>query len=246
MTSTIFNRTRVSANHLHMQFIKWSEVFQTTLLVFAWLLLCFQPDIVLAQDVPGCGTLRSEGQYGPFDYRTDRAQLPIVLNSHFTPEVEALIRGKTSGTPGGDIDYTLRAIPNNHRALISMMRLGERDKTPQPRGSRYTVQCWFERAIVFTPDDSIVRMIYSTYLSDKGRDAEANAQLELATSYARDNAFTHFNIGLHYFKLKNYDKALTQAHAAMALGFTQTELADQLRSIGQWVEPSESSDAQRK
>ncbi len=194
---------------------------------------------VLAQSGAGCGPLYSESQYGPYDYRTDRDKLPIVLGAHFTPEVEALIRGKTSARPGTDIDYTLRAIPNNHRALIAMMRLGEKEKTPQPNGSRYSVQCWFERAITFRPDDAVVRMIYSTFLGKYGRLPEANAQLELATVHAKDNAFTHYNIGLHYFDLKNYDKALAQAHRAIALGFGQTALREQLQRVGKWSEPDQ-------
>lgn len=204
------------------------------------LLLCGQLVWTQSQATPSsaCGTLYAPGQYGPFDYRTDRDKLPIVLGAHFTPEVEALIRGKTNTAPGPDIDYTLRAIPNNHRALMAMMRLGEKEKTPQPRGSNYTVECWFERAIQFRPDDSIVRMIYSTFLHSKGRTPEANAQLEVATSYAKDSALTHYNIGLHYFALKNYDKALLQAHKALELDFPQTELRDQLKSVGKWAEPA--------
>src|SRR3990167_9089747 len=193
---------------------------------------------VLAQSGgAGCGPLFSEGQYGPYDYRTDRDKLPIVLGAHFTPEVEALIRGRTGSRPGTDIDYTLRSIPNNHRALMAMMRLGEKEKTPQPVGSRYSVQCWFERAITFRPDDAVVRMIYSTYLNKQGRLPEATAQLELATVHAKDNAFTHYNIGLHYFDLKNYDRALAQAHQAITLGFGQTALREQLQRVGKWSEP---------
>lgn len=184
-----------------------------------------------------CGSLQAS--YGPFDYRTDRDKLPIVESAHFTEVVEALIRGTTSTRPGGDIAYTLRAIPNNHRALLAMMRLGEKEKTPQPSGSTYSIDCWFDRAVRFRPDDGIVRMIYSTYLSSKGRLPEANAQLEIATSYAKDSAFTHYNIGLHYFDLKNYDKALLQAHRALALGFPQTALRDQLQSVGKWTEPAD-------
>ena len=183
-----------------------------------------------------CGSITNGT--GPFDYRTDRDKLPVVTGAHFTPEVEALIRGTTNTRPGGDIDYTLRAIPNNHRALLAMMRLGEKEKTPQPSGSRYSIQCWFERAVLFRPDDGIVRMIYSTYLNSNGRAPEATRQLEIATSYAKDNAFTHYNIGLHYFDMKNYDRALLQAHKAIELGFTQPVLRDKLKSVGKWVEPA--------
>lgn len=190
-------------------------------------------------EASACGPLRPPGQYGPWDYRTDKDKLPIVVGAHFTAEVEALVRGSTNARPGGDIDYTLRAIPNNHRALLAMMRLGEKEKTTQPIGSRYSIECWFERAVLFRPDDSIVRMIYSTYLGSKGRIPDANAQLEIATTYAKDSAFTHYNIGLHYFDLKNYDKALVQAHKAMDLGFSHTALRDQLQSVGKWREPPE-------
>lgn len=190
-----------------------------------------------SQAPSACGPLVSAGQYGPYDYRTDHKWLPIVLGAHFTPEVEALIRGKTSAHPGADIDYTLRAIPNHHRALMAMMRLGEKEKTPQPRGSRYSVECWFSRALQFRANDAIVRMIYSTFLHRQGRLPEANTQLDRATDDAADNAFTHYNIGLHYFDLGNYDKALIQAHQAMALGFPHTALREQLVRVGKWQAP---------
>ena len=72
----------------------------------------------------------------------------------------------------------------NHRALMSMMRLGEKEKTLQPSGSRFTVSCWFERAILFAPDDAIVRMIYSSYLHSKGAAKEVAAQMEFAKFHA--------------------------------------------------------------
>lgn len=186
---------------------------------------------------PACGSLQAS--YGPFDYRTDHDKLPIVTGAHFTAQVEALIKGTTSRLPGGDIAYTLRAIPNHHRALIAMLRLSEKEKTPTPYGAGYAIECWFERATTFRPDDAIVRMIYSTYLNSKGRVPDANTQLDIATVHAKDNAFTHYNIGLHYFDLKNYDKALAEAHKAIELGFTQIELREQLRSVGKWADPVE-------
>ena len=198
-------------------------------------ILCANP--VSAQPLNSyCGSLTNG--YGPYDYRTDQDKLPIVLTTHFTPEVEALIKGHTTAAPGGDIDYTLRAIPNNHRALMAMAKLGEKEKTNQPRESRYTIECWFERAVSFRPDDGVVRMIYSTYLNGRGRNADATKQLQLATAYAKDNPFTHYNIGLHYFDMKAYDRALIQAHKAIALGFTRMELRDKLQTLGKWTEPA--------
>lgn len=190
----------------------------------------------LAQsEAAGCGSL--ENGYGPYDYRTDHAKLPIVTGAHFTAPVEALIRGNTATRPGGDIDYTLREIPNHHRALLSMIKLGEKEKTSKPPGSRYSVQCWLERAVNFRPDDAIVRMIYSGFLNSKGNVNDANTQLAFATAYAKHNAFTHYNIGLHDFDLRNYDEALAQAHKPIGLGFNHADLPNQLVTAGKWREP---------
>lgn len=159
-----------------------------------------------------------------------------VEQYHFKPETEALIRG-TSGDIGGDLDFTLRYFPNHHRALISMVRLGEKLNNPQPRGARYPVECWLERATRFAPDDTVSRLIYVSYLSKRGRGSEAAAQLERAEASAGDNPFSIYNVGLFYFELKNYDKALVQAHKAMALGLPKQELADSLRKVGKWQDP---------
>ena len=186
-----------------------------------------------------CGSLSQMGGYGPYDYRTDKPKLGVVEQYHFSPAVEALIRGDTSTLPGNDLDYTLRAFPNHHRALLSMMRYGEKMKSPNPSGTRYSVECYFDRALRFRSDDTIVRMLYATFLSKNARAPEAIQQLEQATVSAADNGFSHYNIGLVYFDLKDYDKALLQAHKAIVLGFLQTALRDQLQSVGRWTEPAE-------
>lgn len=179
-----------------------------------------------------CGPLQNG--YGPYDYRTNKGEtLDRVEKYHFTPEVEALIKG-TSGYLGGDLDYTLRAFPNNHRALIATMRYGEKTKSAKPPNMNYSVECYFLRALQFKPDDTTARLIYATYLGKNSRQTEAMQQLERTNALAKDNAFTQYNIGLVYFDLKQYDKALTQAYTAEDLGFTQVGLRDQLKAIGKW------------
>ncbi|HEY4082450.1 MAG TPA: ABC transporter permease [Burkholderiaceae bacterium] len=188
-----------------------------------------------------CGHLHNVGQYGPYDYRKDLDKLPIVLGAHFTPEVESLTRGRTSGTPGGDIDYTLRAIPNNPRALVAMVRLGEKEKTQQPAGAKYIVECYLERGIRFAPDDQIARMIYASFLIKANRFPEAAAQLGVAQQLDENNPFTQYNLGLLYFEMKDYDKALAQAQRSYAQGMRQPDLRDKLTAVGHWVEPAAES-----
>jgi tetratricopeptide (TPR) repeat protein len=189
-----------------------------------------------------CGSLQNG--YGPYDYRTDKPKLPIVDGAHFTPAVEALIRGSTSSVgPGTDLDYTLRAFPNHHRALVSVMNYGEKVKPKLPRDLPRTVECYFERALRFRPDDFVARMIYATYLAKNKRESDASKQLDLVATAANDNAFTFYNVGLIYFDMKNYGKALEFAHKAYGLGFGSTDLRDQLKKAGKWTEPEPKSEA---
>lgn len=124
-----------------------------------------------------------------------------------------------------------------------MMRLAEKEKDPKPYGSRYTVECWFDRAIRFRPDDQVVRMIYTTYLNKHNRKPEAMQQLDIVLNAAKDNAFTYQNVGLLRVDLGEYDKALVQAHKAIELGLNRPDLRQKLQNVGKWVEPPPASEA---
>jgi hypothetical protein len=116
----------------------------------------------------GCGSL--ENHYGPYDYRTTSPKnRDIVERMHFTPKVEKLIGGNTSATPGGDLGYTLRVFPNHHRALMSAMKLAEKEKRDKPRDLGYSVSCYFDRAERFRPDDAMVKTIHGIYLIRSGK-----------------------------------------------------------------------------
>jgi tetratricopeptide (TPR) repeat protein len=192
---------------------------------------------VAQQESTLCGALRAEGQYGPYDYRTQRDKLSIVEQYHFTPAVENLIHGESSSL-GGELNYTLRMFPNHHRALVALMRLAERTKSPQPEGAKFTVECYFNRALRFAPDDTITRGLYATYLIKSNRVSDATAQLDRASRDAADNPFAHYNIGLLYVDVKLYDKALREAHRAIELGFPRMDLANALKAAGRWTEPT--------
>src|SRR4051794_15941123 len=135
-----------------------------------------------------CGSLGK-----PFgDYLLDRDKVAMSERFHFTPEVENLVRGQSSTRIGADIDFMLVNYPNHHRALLAMMRLGEKEKSPQPNGATYSVECYFDRALRFRPDDHVARMLYATYLAKNGRAADASRHLEIVRLAASDNAFTQY------------------------------------------------------
>ncbi len=185
-----------------------------------------------------CGSLQN-GSNGPFDYRVDRGdKLKIVEDFHFTPQVEALVSGQSS-VISGDLDYTLRAFPNHHRALIAMSRLGLRYKSLTAPQAPRSVECYFDRALRFRPDDTVARMLYATYLRDIKRLPDALKQVDQAIEIGKDNAFTQYNAGLVLADMGEFDRALKQAHKALAMGFTRPELKSKLQAAGKWIDPPE-------
>lgn len=205
-------------------------------------LLSVMASVALAQDIGMptpelCGPIYNTGHYGPYDYRTDKGKLAIVEKFHFAPEVENLIRGQSSVFVGDDLNYVLKAAPNHHRALVSIMRFGERTKSPQPPYLAYSIECFLERAVRFKPDDTVARALFAEYLGKTGRKAEAARQLDAAIHYAPDDGFANYNFGLVFFELRAYDRALQQAHKARKLGFERPQLEAMLKREGKWQDP---------
>lgn len=182
-----------------------------------------------------CGELKGS-HYGPFDY-TDRHNLEYQINiveiAHFTKDIENLVKGNT-GSIAADLSYTLHAFPNHHRALSAMARLSIRDKMLKPTGAKYSIGCFFDRAIRFKPDDGTVRAIYGGYLTTVGKTDQAIKQFNVTITLQPENTTAHYNLGLLYMKKKNYKQARHHAKEAYALDFPLPGLKNQLIKAGQW------------
>ena len=203
--------------------------------------LCLIGELANAQSAPAnsCGN-PFKNHYGPWDIRkAGRYSIEVVEGAHFTPGIESMTRPGTTTMRdmAHDVEYTLNVFPNHHRALITMQRLSERHRVDPPPGTDRTVECWFDRAVRFTPDDTVVRSLFARYLAKLGRNDEAIKHLEMATEAGKDNPFTQYNIGLVYFEMKEYNHALIQAHRAKALGLNRPELENQLRKLNKWTPP---------
>ncbi|ANQ86407.1 hypothetical protein dqs_3386 [Azoarcus olearius] len=196
--------------------------------------LCLAPAAAIADNAMatmGCGAL--ENAYGPFDYRTHHHKLGIVEKFHFGATQEQAL-----SNVGGDLDYTLRASPNHHRALAATVKYGARTKQTVPPGMQFSVECYLIRGETFRPDDAMVKVLFGMYLFKAGRGKEAIQKLEAARELDQDNANVNYNLGLAYFDMREYDKALDSAHRAYAAGFPLPGLRDKLKRAGKWAEPS--------
>jgi len=194
---------------------------------------CFFAATASAENFVDCGN-PFESAYGPYDYRTaTHEQKRLVEFYHFNAGVESLQSG-SAGVLGSDISYTLRAFPNHPRALMSMIRLGQREQNPKPKGAEYPVACWIERAVLFRPDDMAIRQIHGIYASMQRQYDQAIADFAAVLEAQPDNANAHYNLGLAHFEKGNYDVALAEAKSAASLGFPLQGLKEKLKAKGKW------------
>lgn len=188
-----------------------------------------------AQVEPYCGQLANG--YGPFDYRKERGKaLAIVDAYHFNSDVRSLRKGQ-SGSLGGDLDYILRASPNHHLALATISEWGVRLKTKEPPTLPRSIDCYFERASRFQPDDHLVRLLYANFLQRMNLRGEALAALEPLEKLDDLQAFTHQNLGMLLLDLGEPERALAQAWKSRDMGWTRPGLKERLEKAGQWREP---------
>lgn len=194
-----------------------------------------------AQEAPWVGesldgrtcTGASAGNFGPFDYLTNKTQLPVVENRHFTPRVEQLKGGETTKNAMGDVNYTLTKFPNHHRALYSAVRfsLGE-----MGGGSRrtYPAECFLQRANFFSPKDPVPYMLYGLYLHLMGQLPQSLEKYQTAERLAPDDPNLLYNIGLVNFDSGNYAESLRYAIKAYNHGMALPGLKRKLQKVGYW------------
>lgn len=201
-----------------------------------WLMvypLIIWPASISAQGAAVCGDLKNA--YGPFDYTNPKhfsEKLQIVETAHFTFKVEALRVGGETGSLVKDLGYTLRAFPNHHRALYAMSRYQLQKKGKG--GARYSMECYFDRAMRMNSTDGKVRLLFGLHLHKLKmfEDALAYYKEALLLVPESDSADLHYNMGLLYTDLGQYDEALEHARIAYARNHPLPGLQNRLQKRG--------------
>lgn len=224
---------RISASQL------W-RLGYVSVLATAFVVILGVPGLSLAQGInrnpgwPG-DTLSGVKCYGRqgksdatrFDY-SEKDKLIQVEAYHFTRDVQALAQNDKKLT--ANFDYTLRSIPNHHRALwlkathymrmiddeskrqeIEMQQL-RREGFPPP-------ECYFHRGKAFNPGDGMVPAIFAIYLHKLNKYELALAEYDWAERILPNNAEIIYNKGLLYVDMGKLDKARVYADKAQALGY---------------------------
>lgn len=200
--------------------------------IYADFLSAAQRDNVSCGITPG-QPLNNNGAYGPYDAINPQHfdKLPIVINAHFTRDVEQLVKGVTSNNIMHDIDYTLRAIPNYHRALAAMSKY-YRLKGNSEFSNFYTPECYFKRALYFQPKDGLVHAIYATNLHFSKKYNEAEKHYQIALKLTNNKIEINYNYGLLLVDKGEYDAAKAQAIIAYQAGYPLLGLRKKLKKKG--------------
>ena len=174
--------------------------------------------------------------FGPFDYlqrQSLQAQLNIVESYHFTPDIEQLRKGKTGTSSLGDIDYTLRAWPNHHRALYSVVQY-RINTFKQNNHLRFPpAECYLQRAMKFSPEDATVHMLYGILLQRLDYREQALKEYEKAREIDPNNVQVKYNLALLLVELRRYTEAKAYADELYGRGFPLPGLKDNLKAAGQ-------------
>jgi tetratricopeptide (TPR) repeat protein len=184
------------------------------------------------QAEPRCGDLVNA--IGPWDYQTaSKEQRELIERFHFHQSTETLTGESVVGI-AGDLSYTLHAFPNHPRALMAMAELALKEKRSTPKGSQYSVECWFDRAMRFRPQDGQVRLVYGIALLKTGQVQDAIERLKEAQQMLPNDGNVFYNLGLAYFEAKDYDKSAEYARKAYDAGFPLPGLRNMLQRVGKW------------
>lgn len=181
---------------------------------------------------PNCGDIKRYAIGGDYTSAKDRQNLALVEAFHFTPDIEALRRAAIR--PGENIATTLEHYPNHHRALAAMATLGQRERAAKVSGAPYTVDCYFERAMRYRPDDAKVRVVFSNHLLETGRADAALAQMREAVRIDPLDPASRYNLGILLVMRGQYEEAKVHARQAYDRGFPMPALKNKLLEAGHW------------
>lgn len=181
-------------------------------------------------------------EYGPFDYTNiiDKTKkLSIVEQYHYTKDIQLLLQGNT-GYLKDDLDYTVTAFPNHHKALASIMNyqliykkdIDEKKKLPLAS----PVECYFQRAIHFTPKDPTLYILYGHYLKRIKHPEDAENVYKKALIATPEDLRVKYSYGLFLFDNKRYPEAMEQARRLYAQKFPNQKLKELLVKSGHWQE----------
>lgn len=129
-----------------------------------------------------------------------------------------------------ELEFTLRWFPNHPRGLQFAAELFSKHACPGGKNA----DDYFNAALDYRPNDGIIHALYGIYLHKTGSLNKALKQYESALTLIPDAADLHYNMGLLFIEMKNYDDALKHAQKAYEIGHPLPGLKNKLVKLKVW------------
>ena len=179
----------------------------------------------------GAPCIGNPQRFGPFDY-LHRKSLPYELNIvekyHFNEKKQ-------------DLDYTIRAWPNHHKALYASVRYRIDSWKKRVPAKKTPAECYLQRAINFSPKDGTTQMLYAILLHRTKHKSMALEQYRSALKVEPNNAQVKYNLGLLLVELGKFDEANKHAQEVYGRGYPLPGLKNKLIKAGRWKNTTQDS-----
>ena len=173
-------------------------------------------------------------QAGDRDYyapRTNNEQITLLKNveSYHLGPGQAKMAKRAYPSALQEFEFILRYFPNHPQALSLLSELC-RQWPERPCDADE----WFEKAINRNPNVSHTYLVYGIHLHRKKQLKEAVDAYRRAIEITPNSMNTHYNLGLAYADLQQYDLANQHAQRAYQLGAYTPGLRNKLEAVGKW------------
>ncbi len=174
------------------------------------------------------------------DYRT-RDSIPWkiqdITRNHLDLANQRMKVGEYTYRVLADLRYILDRYPNFYPALEALLKYDL--SGGKFEGSNDTL-CYLENARRFVPDDINVLLYEGYFFWKKDELDRAKESYTRALALDPDSADAHYNIGLLYYRMKDFDAANAHAQRAYALGYPLPGLRNELKRSKHWEQTSTS------
>jgi tetratricopeptide (TPR) repeat protein len=168
--------------------------------------------------------------YAPRSGADSKELLQNVLQYHLGPGREEMGNGRWQ--PALEhFEFILRYYPNHPQALFALSELCQKWKSPACDG---IAERWFQKAIERNPEAAQSHVVQAMHLHRKNKLDDAVKSYKRAIELAPNSVNAHYNLGLAYTDLKQYDQANLHAQKSYSLGVTLPALRTRLEKVGKW------------
>ncbi|HTF20851.1 MAG TPA: tetratricopeptide repeat protein [Chryseolinea sp.] len=181
-------------------------------------------------DVSAFAQQADQDFYAPRTSQGDIELFRNVQSYHLGPGREEMGNGRY-GAALAHFEFILRYYPNHPQTLVALSELCQKWNSPACEGAATR---WFQRAIERNPEASTSYVVHAMHLHRNKKLDDAVKSYKRAIELAPDSVNAHYNLGLAYADLKQYELANLHAQKSYSLGVTQPGLRARLEKAGKW------------